>query len=97
MPPARLSRLEEAEEQLRQQADPDLVAVPLREALEAAGEVVGAADIEEILGEIFSTFCIREVSFYTAILGRSSFDWRLSERTGSSCGRWRFFRPPCCA
>ena len=58
MPPARLSRLEEAEEQLRQQADPILVAVPLREALEAAGEVVGAADIEEILGEIFSTFCI---------------------------------------
>jgi tRNA modification GTPase len=53
-----LSRLEEAEEQLGQQTDADLVAVPLREALEAAGEVVGAADIEEILGEIFSTFCI---------------------------------------
>jgi len=51
-------RLQEAEEKLRNQADPELIAVPLREALDAVGEVVGAADIEEILGEIFSTFCI---------------------------------------
>jgi tRNA modification GTPase len=50
--------LREAEEGLREQADPELVAVPLREALDAAGEVVGATDIEEILGKIFSTFCI---------------------------------------
>ena len=52
------SCLQEAEEELRKQADPELVAVPLREALDAAGEVVGAANIEEILGQIFSTFCI---------------------------------------
>jgi tRNA modification GTPase len=51
-------RLQEAEEELSSQADPELVAVPLREALDAAGEVVGSADIEEILGEIFSKFCI---------------------------------------
>jgi tRNA modification GTPase len=50
--------LKEAEEELQKQADPELVAVPLREAFEAAGEIVGAADIEEILGKIFSTFCI---------------------------------------
>ena len=50
--------LREAEEKLQNQADPELVAVPLREALDAAGEVVGATDIEEILGKIFSTFCI---------------------------------------
>jgi tRNA modification GTPase len=50
--------LKEAEEKLQKQADPELVAVPLREALDAAGEIVGAAGIEEILGKIFSTFCI---------------------------------------
>ena len=50
--------LKEAEEKLQKQADPELVAVPLREALDAAGEIVGAADIEEILGKIFTTFCI---------------------------------------
>jgi tRNA modification GTPase len=51
-------RLQEAEEGLSRQADPELVAVPLREALDAAGEVVGSTDIEEILGEIFGKFCI---------------------------------------
>ena len=51
-------RLQEAEVELSRQTDPELVAVSLREALDAAGEVVGAADIEEILGRIFSTFCI---------------------------------------
>ena len=50
--------LQEAEEEFQRQADPELVAVPLREALDAAGEIVGAGDIEEILGQIFSTFCI---------------------------------------
>jgi tRNA modification GTPase len=39
-------------------ADPELVAVPLRGALDAIGEIVGATDIEDILGRIFSTFCI---------------------------------------
>lgn len=37
---------------------PELVAVDVREALAAVGEVVGEADIEELLGVIFSSFCI---------------------------------------
>ena len=52
------SRLCEAAEKLRARVDPELIAVPLREALDAVGEVIGAADAEEILGEIFSAFCI---------------------------------------
>jgi tRNA modification GTPase len=52
------SCLQEAEQELEKQADPELVAVPLREALDAAGEIIGAANIEEILGQIFGTFCI---------------------------------------
>ena len=52
------SRLSEAAEKLRAGVDPELIAVPLRETLDAVGEVIGAADAEEILGEIFSTFCI---------------------------------------
>jgi tRNA modification GTPase len=52
------SRLQEAGEKLRNGVDPELVAVPMREALDAVGEIVGAADTEEILGEIFGTFCI---------------------------------------
>jgi tRNA modification GTPase len=52
------SRLCEAAEKLRGGVDPELIAVPLRETLDAVGEVIGAADAEEILGEIFATFCI---------------------------------------
>ena len=37
---------------------PELIAVELRAALDAVGEVVGKADVEELLGKIFSTFCI---------------------------------------
>jgi len=37
---------------------PEFVAEELRGALDAVGEVVGKADSEEILGKIFSTFCI---------------------------------------
>jgi tRNA modification GTPase len=37
---------------------PELVAVELRTALGAVGEVVGEAGTEEILGKIFSSFCI---------------------------------------
>jgi len=47
-----------AGEELHAGAAPELVAVPLREALDAVSEVVGATDIEDILGQIFSTFCI---------------------------------------
>jgi tRNA modification GTPase len=37
---------------------PELAASGLHDALEAAGEIVGIADTEEILGAIFSRFCI---------------------------------------
>jgi len=37
---------------------PEFVAMDLRAALEAVGDVIGKTDIEEILGEIFSSFCI---------------------------------------
>jgi len=36
----------------------EFVAVDMRAALDAVGEVVGKADTEELLGKIFSTFCI---------------------------------------
>jgi len=37
---------------------PEFVASTLHAAFEAVGEVIGRTDIEEILGEIFSRFCI---------------------------------------
>lgn len=37
---------------------PEFIAIDLRDALDAIGEVVGKADTEELLGKIFSTFCI---------------------------------------
>lgn len=37
---------------------PEFVAEELRGALDAVGEIVGKTDSEEILGKIFSTFCI---------------------------------------
>jgi tRNA modification GTPase len=37
---------------------PEFVSEEIRAALEAVGEVVGKADIEDVLGKIFSTFCI---------------------------------------
>lgn len=37
---------------------PEFIALDLRAALDAVGEVVGGVDADEILGKIFSTFCI---------------------------------------
>lgn len=37
---------------------PEFVAIDLRAALDAAGEVVGAVDTDDILGRIFGSFCI---------------------------------------
>jgi len=37
---------------------PEFIAMDFRAALDAVGEVIGKIDVEEILGEIFSTFCI---------------------------------------
>ena len=37
---------------------PELAAIELRSALDAIGRIIGMADTEEILGKIFSSFCI---------------------------------------
>ncbi len=47
-----------AEANLRAGESPEFVAMDLRAALESIGDVIGKTDIEEILGEIFSSFCI---------------------------------------
>lgn len=49
---------EEAARGLGENLPPELVAVEVRGALDSVGEVVGKADVEELLGRIFSTFCI---------------------------------------
>jgi tRNA modification GTPase len=52
------SALNEAITLLGSGEPPELIALELRLALSAVGEVVGAAGTEEILGKIFSSFCI---------------------------------------
>ena len=47
-----------ATEALRAGQSPEFVALDLRQALDAVGEVVGGVDTEDILGRIFATFCI---------------------------------------
>ncbi|MEO8205347.1 MAG: tRNA uridine-5-carboxymethylaminomethyl(34) synthesis GTPase MnmE [Chthoniobacterales bacterium] len=44
--------------ELERNSPPELVAIELHAANYALGEIVGIADTEEILGRIFSTFCI---------------------------------------
>jgi tRNA modification GTPase len=39
-------------------SDPELAAIDLREALDALGEIPGRVDTEDLLGVIFSNFCI---------------------------------------
>ncbi|HRQ88650.1 MAG TPA: tRNA uridine-5-carboxymethylaminomethyl(34) synthesis GTPase MnmE [Bacteroidia bacterium] len=50
--------LERASELLAAGESPEFVAAELRSSLDHLGEIVGKTDIEEILGEIFSSFCI---------------------------------------
>lgn len=50
--------LAEARQMLASGEEPEFVSLPLREALQAVGEVAGRIDSEEILGSIFSQFCI---------------------------------------
>jgi tRNA modification GTPase len=50
--------VEAARDALTSALSPEFVAEELRGALDAVGEIVGKADTEEILGKIFSTFCI---------------------------------------
>jgi tRNA modification GTPase len=52
------ARLREARDALSAGEAPEFVAVYLREALQALGEVTGHTDIEQILDVIFSSFCI---------------------------------------
>ncbi|MDF1823726.1 MAG: tRNA uridine-5-carboxymethylaminomethyl(34) synthesis GTPase MnmE [Verrucomicrobiales bacterium] len=47
-----------AERNLLAGESPEFVAMDLREGLSAVGDVIGKTDVEEILGEIFSSFCI---------------------------------------
>ena len=53
-----LSQVQEALRQLEKNASPEFVSFELREALDAVGAVAGKTDVEEILGSIFSSFCI---------------------------------------
>lgn len=50
--------LRAAAELVQTSAPPELAAVELRSSLDALGRIVGATDTEDILGEIFSRFCI---------------------------------------
>ena len=50
--------VEAATAALRAGQSPEFIALDLWQALDAVGEVVGGVDTEEILGRIFSTFCI---------------------------------------
>lgn len=50
--------LESAASELEANHSPEFAATGLHEALDAIGEILGLADTEEILGEIFSKFCI---------------------------------------
>lgn len=47
-----------AREQLQGGSAPEFAALELRAALEALGEIAGKVDTEEVLGAIFSRFCI---------------------------------------
>ena len=52
------SELEQARDKIAAADSPEFAALDLRSALDSIGEIIGKTDIEEILGEIFSTFCI---------------------------------------
>jgi len=43
---------------LRAGEPPEIPAIELRAALDRVGRIIGTADTEEILGEIFGRFCI---------------------------------------
>jgi tRNA modification GTPase len=50
--------VEKAGEGIAQNRLPELIAVDLRTALDGIGDVVGKHDTEDLLGKIFSEFCI---------------------------------------
>jgi tRNA modification GTPase len=53
-----LAACDRAKAALAENLAPEFVALDLREALQAVGEVIGHADMEEILDALFATFCI---------------------------------------
>ncbi len=53
-----LQAMQKAVESMRAQESPEFVAIFIRETLDFVGEVVGKTDTEDLLGEIFSTFCL---------------------------------------
>jgi len=53
-----IARLKEAQESLNRQDGPELVAEDCLRAHQTLGEIVGTLTPDELLGEIFSTFCI---------------------------------------
>lgn len=53
-----LENLRSARRLLQAGSEPELVAIELRAAMDAVGEVAGRLDAEDILGKIFSSFCI---------------------------------------
>ena len=50
--------LQRASENIEVNAEPEITALDLREAMDCLGEIAGRIDTEEILGSIFSRFCI---------------------------------------
>jgi tRNA modification GTPase len=50
--------LESASTLVQTNEPPELAAIELRSALDFLGRIVGNTDTEDILGEIFSRFCI---------------------------------------
>lgn len=55
---AAAGHLAEARSSLERGDAPELTALELRAALSSVGEITGVVDTEEVLGKIFSTFCI---------------------------------------
>ena len=53
-----LAACDEARQALEKNLAPEFVAVDLRGALQAVGEVIGQTDTEQILDALFATFCI---------------------------------------
>ena len=51
-------RLQAAKAALEHNEAPEFIALEIREALQALGDVIGQVDVERILDVIFSTFCI---------------------------------------
>jgi len=45
-------------ESISRQESPEFTALELREALTHLGEITGAVDTEDVLGAIFSSFCL---------------------------------------